>query len=82
MINNFTNLFQAEIVVFLFLSGESGLVKQFLPNVSKSVVDWEQDDLHEKTKKDKEETTNHQSPQNVGILGSRIPRKVLESEEG
>ena len=23
-----------------------------------------------------------QSPQNVGILGSRIPRKVLESEEG
>ena len=23
-----------------------------------------------------------QSPQNVGILGSRIPRKGLESEEG
>ena len=23
-----------------------------------------------------------QSPLNVGILGSRIPRKVLESEEG
>ena len=61
MINNFTNLFQAEIVVFLFLSGESGLVKQFLPNVSKSVVDWEQDDLNEETKKNKKETPNHKS---------------------
>ena len=59
MINNFTNLFQAEIVVFLFLSEESGLVQQFFPNVSISVVDGEQDDLDEKTKKNKKETTNH-----------------------
>ena len=59
MRTNFTNLFQVEIVVFLFLSKESDLVKQFFPNVSKSVVDGEQDDLDDKTKNNKQETTNH-----------------------
>ena len=59
MRNNLTNLFQVDIPVFLFLSEESGLVKQLFPNMSISVVDGEQDDLNEKTKKNNKETTNH-----------------------